>query len=115
MPARAMTAEEENVELRKQVKRLQTALTITQWDERPPMANETATMFASEVDMLSDRKQFVRNLGWLLTQTRDGVDYCELSDDDIVTVYYLCGAKKEINVAHDSYAAIVRDVARRFQ
>ena len=110
-----MTAEEENVELRGQIEKLQRALVTAQWDKQLPMANETATMFASEADMLSDRKQFVRNLGWLLTQTRDGVDYCELSDDDIVTVYYLDGGKREINVAHDSYAAIVRDVARRFQ
>ena len=115
MPARAMTAEEENVELRKQVKKLQRALTTAQWDRQQPPANETDMMFASEADRLVDRKQFVRNLGWLLTQTRDGVDYCELSDDDIVTVYYLHGGKKEINVAGDSYAAIIRDVARRFQ
>ena len=108
-------AEKTTLELRGQIEKLQRALTEARWDRQLPMANETATMFASEVDELSDRKQFVRNLGWLLTQTRDGVDYCELSDDDIVTVYYLHGGKREINVAHDSYAAIVRDVARRFQ
>lgn len=108
-------AEKTTQELRGQIEKLQRALTEARWERQLPMANETATMFASEADMLSDRKQFVRNLGWLLTQTRDGVDYCELSDDDIVTVYYLDGGKREINVAHDSYAAIVRDVARRFQ
>ncbi len=115
MTARAYTPEEENEELRKQVRKLQKAILETRWDGVQKMANESATMFASEADMLADRKQFVKNLGWLLCQTRDEVEFCELSDDEIVTVHYKGGTKKEINVAHDSYAAIIRDVANRFQ
>lgn len=36
-------------------------------------ANETAAAYMIEEDAIRDRKQFVRNLGDLLSQTRDGV------------------------------------------
>jgi hypothetical protein len=81
-------------------------------------ANEGAMMFASEEEDRADRKLFVQNLGWLLSQTRDGVTGCYLGlhgDDDIVTVCYRGGYTREVNVKADSYAAIIRDVARAFQ
>lgn len=78
-------------------------------------ADEGATMFASDENMLEDRKVFVRNLGWLLSQTRDGVTGCELNDNDTVTIFYRGGGTHSVNVAHDSYGAIIRDVAREFQ
>lgn len=82
-------------------------------------AGETAAAFMSDEDMIRDRKIFVRNLGWLLSQTRDGVTGCELidaeKDTEHVLVTYRGGATRKIYTHMDSYAAIVRDVARRFQ
>lgn len=63
-----------------------------------------------------DRRLFVRNLGWLLSQTRCGVASCELygdQDREYVIVRYNHGGKREIDVTADSYLAIVRDVAKR--
>ena len=62
-----------------------------------------------------DRQLFVRNLGWLLSQTRCGVVSCELygdQDREYVIARYDHGDKREIDVTADSYLAIVRDVAR---
>lgn len=82
-------------------------------------ANETAAAFMTEQDAIRDREQFVGNLGDLLSQTRDGVVSCELVDaekpTEHVLVTYKGGATRKINTHMDSYAAIVRDVARRFQ
>lgn len=61
-----------------------------------------------------DKELFVENLGWLLSQTRTGVVSAALdSETDIVTVTFDNGYTKRINVACDSYIAIVRDVAKR--
>ena len=82
-------------------------------------ANETMAMFMDEQDAIRDRKKFVRNLGWLLSQTRDGVVSCELVDaekpTEHVVVTYRNGYTKKIGTYVDSYAAIIRDVASRFQ
>lgn len=63
-----------------------------------------------------DRRLFVRNLGWLLSQTRCGVASCELygdQDREYVIALYDHGGKREIDVTADSYLAIIRDVAKR--
>ena len=82
-------------------------------------ANETLAGIMTTEGMIRDREQFVRNLGWLLSQTRDGVVSCELidaeKDTEHVLVTYKGGGTRKINTHMDSYAAIVRDVARRFQ
>ena len=82
-------------------------------------ANETAAAFMNEEDAIRDREQFVRNLGDLLSQTRDGVLGCDLINaeqpDEFVLVTYKGGGLRNIGTYMDSYAAIVRDVARRFQ
>lgn len=82
-------------------------------------ANESMAMLMDEQDAIRDREQFVRNLGELLSQTRDGVVSCELIDaekpSEHVVVTYRNGYTKKIWTHMDSYAAIVRDVARRFQ
>lgn len=82
-------------------------------------ANESMAMFMDEQDAIRDREQFVHNLGELLSQTRDGVVSCELIDaekpSEHVLVTYKGGATRKINTHMDSYAAIVRDVASRFQ
>lgn len=82
-------------------------------------ANETLAFFMNHEDEILDRKQFVENLGWLLSQTRDGVVSCELIDaekpTEHVLVTYRGGGTRRIGTHMDSYAAIVRDVAKRFQ
>lgn len=74
-------------------------------------ANETKTMFVDTEQALADRKQFVRNLGWLLSQTREGVVGAYLDDKEIVHVVFRHDCEKLVNVALDSYMAIIRDVA----
>jgi hypothetical protein len=60
-----------------------------------------------------DRELFVENLGWLLSQTRTGVVSAALdSEREIVTVTFDNGYTKKVNVACDSYIAIVQDVAK---
>lgn len=60
-----------------------------------------------------DKELFVENLGWLLSQTRTGVVSAALdSENDVVTVTFDNGYKKRVNVACDSYIAIIRDVAK---
>ena len=76
-------------------------------------ACENAAMFMPDDLAKSDRKRFVVNLGWLLAQTREDVIRCELDDQDIVTITYYGGYTRKVNVALDSYAAIVRDVSKR--
>lgn len=82
-------------------------------------ADESIAMFMDEQDAIRDREIFVHNLGELLSQTRDGVVSCELIDaekpTEHVVVTYKGGGTRKINTYIDSYAAIVRDVARRFQ
>ena len=82
-------------------------------------ANETAAAYMSDEDAIRDREQFVRNLGWLLSQTRDGVIGCELINaeqvGEHVLVTYRDGGKRRIGTHMDSYAAIIRDVANQFQ
>ena len=82
-------------------------------------ANETAAAFMSDEDMTRDREIFVHNLGELLSQTRDGVVSCELINaekpSEHVLATYKGGGTRRINTHMDSYAAIVRDVASKFQ
>ena len=82
-------------------------------------ANETAAMFMTDQEAIEDRELFVRNLGWLLSQTRDQLVSCELINaeqgDEHVVVTYKGGGTRKINTHMDSYAAIVRDVAKYYQ
>ena len=81
-------------------------------DVSPALANE------ARADRLwdDDRRLFVRNLGWLLSQTRCGVVSCELygdQDREYVIARYDHGGKREIDVTADSYLAIIKDVTKR--
>lgn len=82
-------------------------------------ANETLAGIMTTEGMIRDREQFVRNLGDLLSQTRDGVVSCELINaeqpGEHVLVTYKGGFTRMIGTYMDSYAAIIRDVARKFQ
>lgn len=84
----------------------------TSTDVLPALADEAQ----AERMWDDDRRLFVRNLGWLLSQTRCGVVSCELytdQDREYVIARYDHGGKREIDVTADSYLAIVRDVAKR--
>lgn len=82
-------------------------------------ANETMAGFMNEEGAIRDREIFVHNLGELLSQTRDGVVSCELidaeKDTEHVLVTYRGGGTRRIGTHMDSYAAIIRDVAKGFQ
>jgi hypothetical protein len=81
-------------------------------DVSPTPADETRAERLRD----DDRRLFVRNLGWLLSQTRCGVVSCELygdQDREYVIALYDHGGKREIDVTADSYLAIIRDVAKR--
>lgn len=75
------------------------------------LASETLAMFASPADSMIDRKQFVTNLGWLLSQTREGIESAYLDDKEIVHVVRRRGKELLVNVEANSYMAILRDVA----
>lgn len=75
-------------------------------------ANESKAMFADDVESFDDRKQFVHNLGFLLSQTREGVVSTELRDDDVVIIRFEDGGLQSVNVKCDSYMEIIRDVAK---
>ncbi len=75
-------------------------------------ASEGSIVFADKQATLADRKQFVENLGWLLTQTREGVETAYLDDKDTVHVVFCKGRELLVNVQWDSYMAIIRDVAK---
>ena len=75
------------------------------------IADEKAAAYMEDADAKADRMLFVRNLGWVLSQTREGVITCELDNNEVVTVYFT-GGKKKVNVECDSYTAIIRDVLK---
>lgn len=76
------------------------------------LANETRTMYFHRDRAWQDREQFVVNLGVLLSQTREGIASAYLDEKDQVHLVYVSGYEKIINVSKDSYASIVRDVAK---
>lgn len=78
-------------------------------------ANESKAMFADDEGAFDDRRQFVKNLGFLLSQTREGVTSAELMDTDVVAVRFEDGAVQGVNVKCDSYMAIIRDVAKAIE
>ena len=79
-------------------------------------ANEAYAWDKGEDAQQYDRHLFVRNLGWLLSQTRRCVATCALAKQDhseVVVVHYKSGGTREIDVTGDSYLAIIKDVAKR--
>ena len=76
-------------------------------------ADEAKMMFEKDEQIsLDDRKAFVRNLGKIAAQTRDGVVGMELDDNEIVTVAFKGGGTHKVNINMDSYAAIIRDCGK---
>lgn len=75
-------------------------------------ASENLAILMNKEDAFKDRQPFVRNLGELLTQTREGVIDCELDENEIVWVHFEGEHTKRVNVNMDSYTAIIRDVMK---
>lgn len=74
-------------------------------------ANETAACYVSDEMSMADRKRFVKNLGSLLSQTREGIQAAYLDNTEHVHVVYK-NTEEVVNVRCDSYTAIIRDVAK---
>lgn len=79
--------------------------------------NENNTMFEdNEALILSDRREFVHNVGVLASQTREGVREIQLIVErglEIARIYYKNSEfTKDINITHDSFSAIVQDIFR---
>ena len=79
------------------------------------VANESKACWMDKEDALEDRKQFVRNLGALLSETRNKITHAELDDNEIVTVSYENGYELKVNVNMDSYTAIIKDVVNSIE
>lgn len=60
------------------------------------------------------KAEFVKNLGWLLSQTRAGVSRCEyIPRHELVRVYFDDGFSIKVNVKADSWTAIITDVLKK--
>ena len=75
-------------------------------------SSEVRANYLSPTDSLNDRKNFVNNLGELLSQTREGVVSCQLNDNEEVIILYNNGVTRLVNVNLDSYIAIIKDVTK---
>lgn len=76
-------------------------------------ANETMAFYANK--QAEDKQLFIQNLGWLLSQMRNGVVRCEYVTDNVdeaVNIVFTNGYKKQVNINMDSYLAIVSDVVK---
>lgn len=75
---------------------------------------ENNTMFSEDDAVIcADRRDFVENVGILASQTREGVDHIEyIKEDDIelAKIVFRKGHEKYVNINHDSFTAIVRDI-----
>jgi hypothetical protein len=78
-------------------------------------ADEFGVRLEDDETRVTDKRKFVENLGWLLSQTRAGVAKCRASmDGTFVTIYYDDQETgKAVNVECDSYIAIMRDVLKQ--
>ncbi len=76
-------------------------------------ANEDAAMYASSEVAAADKALFITNLAGLLRQTREGaVDLALSEDGETVTILFDGGGTRRVNIACDSYLAIVKDVTK---
>lgn len=76
-------------------------------------ADENKAFYMNEIACKIDRALFVHNLGDLLSQTREGIQGCSLADDgEHVIIRYAHGSIRTVDIAMDSYIAIIRDVTK---
>lgn len=80
--------------------------------------NESKAMFYDDEAAQIDRADFVRNVGALASQTREGVVSIEyalesMNDTELAVIHYKNGYTKLVNIRADSYSAIVRDIFKQ--
>lgn len=80
--------------------------------------NETKAMFLDDEGAMLDRADFVRNVGALASQTREGVTSIEYAPEtenetEYAIIHYKNGLTKRVNIRLDSYSAIVRDIFKQ--
>lgn len=80
--------------------------------------NETKAMFLDDEGAMLDRADFVRNVGALASQTREGVTSIEYAPEtenetELAIIHYKNGHTKLVNIRADSYSAIVRDIFKQ--
>jgi hypothetical protein len=76
-------------------------------------ADETGTMSATYDETVKDRRLWVENCGWLLSQTREGIRKLRLCNDpNFVEIEFDSGASKKVCIECDSYLAIIKDVIK---
>lgn len=60
-----------------------------------------------------DKALFVRNVGWLLSQTREGVESACMIDENTASIVYNNGSTRDVNIEMCSYLAIVKEICRK--
>ena len=65
--------------------------------------------FSSDEEALEDKALFVAWLGLLLSMTREEVIRCYLRDEDTLVIRWKGGYEVYVNIAKDSYLAIIKD------
>lgn len=76
------------------------------------LANELKAYHKTKEDRFKDKSTFVTNLGILLQQANTDVISAELIDNDTVLIKYIGGGTRWINIAADSYTAIIKDIVK---
>lgn len=77
-------------------------------------ANEKAAQDMPKAQALEDKKRFIRNLGWLLSQTKEGIVSCEWLYESAMKVNYENGSCCYVGIVGDTYMQIIRDVIGRW-
>lgn len=78
-------------------------------------ANEKSAQVMPEVQAVRDKRRFIKNLGWLLKQTKEGIASCEMLDISTVKVTYEDGTRSHVGISGDTYIEIARDVIGRMK
>ncbi len=74
-------------------------------------ANENVAYFRGRAK--EDKALFVENVGWLLSQTREGVKKCEyIPLNETVLITFDNDYVKQVNINLNSYLAIVSDIVK---
>lgn len=91
---------------------------MTDYENGFEMCSESKAMWLEDLAAeLDDRAAFVRNVGRLAAQTREGVKSIELipgidHENEYAEITYNNGYKKRVNIECCSYAAIVIEIFR---
>ena len=80
---------------------------------RGERASEMAAFFQGEDENLVDKALFVAWLGELLRMTREEVEEMRLVDNETAEIVYHGGYTQKINIAADSYLAIIKDTIKQ--